>query len=155
MTFKCPYTEVCRAEGLRQFADAPELAMIFSQRLQCGERDSERAHRCAARLGLTEKELPTLGAYIQEQRRAKLVPQSQFAQEAGIDIQVLRDLELNKLDPARLPHRMLVRVAETLSAPIEYLTALAKLTSQAGSPRQGIAFTRTGVSSDETSDAQP
>jgi transcriptional regulator with XRE-family HTH domain len=132
----------------------PELATIFSQRIQCGERNPERAHSCAVRLGLTEKELPTLGKYVQEQRRAKLVPQIRFAQQAGIDLQALRDLELNKLDPTKLPQRILERIANALSAPVEYLIVLAKLTSQAGSPRQGTVFARTLIARDERSESQ-
>jgi transcriptional regulator with XRE-family HTH domain len=154
MTFKCPYTEVCRADALQQFADAPELAAIFSQRLQCGERNPDRAHRCAVRLALTEKELPTLGSYIQEQRRAKLVPQAQFAQQVGIDIQALRDLELNKLDPVSVPQRILASMAQALSAPADYLAVLARLTTKAGLPRQGTIFARSVTSTDETLEHQ-
>lgn len=149
MPFKCPYTEVCRAEALCKFAAVPELAALFSERLQCAERDPERAHSCAVRLGLTEKELPTLGKYIQEQRRAKNVPQAYLAEQIGLSVQVLRDLELNKLDPTKISRRVLKHLATTLSAPVDYLVSLAKLTSKAGLPRQGTVFARTVVSYDE------
>ncbi len=58
MAFKCPYTEICRADALHQFAELPELAALFSQRLQCGERNAANAYRCATRLQLVEEELP-------------------------------------------------------------------------------------------------
>lgn len=154
MSFKCPYTEICRAEGLRQSAEVPELAAMFNQRLQCGERNPERAQRCATRLGLVEKELPTLGRYVQEQRRVKQLPQAQFAQQIGLEIQALRDLELNKLDPTSLPRRIFDSIATVLSASSDYLVALAQLTSQAGSPRQGTVFARTIVSNEQSPESQ-
>ncbi|HEY0733821.1 MAG TPA: hypothetical protein VGD69_02865 [Herpetosiphonaceae bacterium] len=154
MSFKCPYTEICRAEALRQFAEVPELAALFNERLQCAERNSERAHRCATRLGLVEKELPTLGKYVQEQRRAKQLPQAQFAQQVGLEIQALRDLELNKLDPTKLPRRIFDSIATVLSASSDYLLTLAQLTSQAGSPRQGIVFARTIISNEQSPESQ-
>ncbi len=155
VNFKCPYTEICRADALHQFAELPELALLFSQRLQCAERNEANAYRCAARLQLIDKELPTLGRYVQEQRRAKQVPQAAFAAQVGMDIQTLRDLELNKLNPTRLPRRILEGIATILSAPADYLVALAKLTSQAGSPRQGTIFARAVLpTNDEPSEPQ-
>lgn len=154
MSFKCPYTEVCRAEALIEFAAVPQLAALFSERLQCTERDSQRAHRCALVLGLTEKELPTLGKYVQEQRRASDLPQVQLAKQVGINIQVLRDLELNKVDPTRLPRGVLERIAEAISTPVDYLVSLAKLTSKAGLPRQGTVFARTVLLDDEAPESE-
>src|SRR4051812_11463754 len=115
MTYKCPHTEICRAEALREFARFPELALIVEQRIQCSERDPGRAQRCATRLGLTELELPTLGGYIQERRRSQQIPQGQLAQQVGVKLQVLRDVELDKADPTKLPRSLIERIAAALS----------------------------------------
>jgi hypothetical protein len=143
MSFRCPYTEVCRAQALREFAEMPELAALFTQRLQCREQDVIKAQRCATMLGLAEQAFPTLGRYVQDQRRERQIPQGQLAAQVGIELQDLRDLELNKLDPQRLAGSMVERIAAALAAPAEYLKALARITAQAGSPRQGTVFART------------
>lgn len=150
MTYRCPYTELCRAEAIKNFAAVPELAAIFTERLQCTERVPERAHRCAERLKLTEKELPTFGKYIQDERRSLSVGQADFADTIEMPIQSLRDLELNKLDPTGLPRRVLERIATVLAAPTDYLVMLAKLSSRAGLPRGGVVFARTVLVDDET-----
>lgn len=142
MSYRCPYTEVCRAQALREFADMPDLAVMFTQRLQCREDDSLKAQRCATLLGLAEQQFPTLGAYVQAQRRERQIPQHALAQQVGIELQDLRDLELNKLDPQRLPAPIVEGIASLLAAPVEYLKALARITVQAGSPRQGTVFAR-------------
>jgi transcriptional regulator with XRE-family HTH domain len=142
MTYKCPYTEVCRAETLREFARFPELALIVQERLQCSESDDGRARRCATRLGLTTLTLPTLGGYIQERRRTQHIPQQQLAQQVGVDVQLLRDLELNKTDPAKLPRSLLEQIASALSESVEYLVALTRKASSSNTPRLGAAFTR-------------
>lgn len=152
MTYRCPYTEVCRAQALREFAATPELAALFTQRLQCGERDSVKAQRCATLLGLAEQEFPTLGQYVQEQRRGLQLPQRELAQQAGIELQALRDLELNKLDPQTLPGAIIEQLATILTAPVEYLKALARITSQAGTPRQGTVFARTIIVDEQPTD---
>jgi hypothetical protein len=149
MSFRCPYTEVCRAQALREFADMPELATLFTRRLQCGEHDALKAQRCATMLGLAEQEFPTLGSYVQDQRRARQIPQGTLAAQVGIDLQELRDLELNKLDPQRLAGSMVERIASALAAPVEYLKALARITAQAGSPRQGTVFARSILVDDQ------
>lgn len=149
MSFRCPYTEVCRAQALREFADMPELTTLFTRRLQCGEQDSLKAQRCATMLGLAEQEFPTLGAYVQDQRRARQIPQGALAAQVGIDLQELRDLELNKLDPQRLAGSMVERIASALAAPVDYLKALARITAQAGSPRQGTVFARSILVDDQ------
>lgn len=143
MSFRCPYTEVCRAQALREFADMPDLAAMFTRRIQCREDDPARAQRCATMLGLAEQQFPTLGQYVQEQRRGLQLPQGKLAEQVGLDLQELRELELNKLDPQRLPGIMIDRLAAALRAPVEYLRALARITSQAGTPRQGMVFART------------
>jgi transcriptional regulator with XRE-family HTH domain len=142
MTYKCPYTELCRAEGLREMARFPELALIFQERIQCSERDAVRAERCATRLGLKEIELPALGTYIQDRRRAHHIPQRELAQQVGVDIQVLRDLELNKADPRKLSRSILERIATALSESVDYLAALTRDTSITSRPRLGASFTR-------------
>ena len=142
MTYKCPYTEVCRAEALRELACFPELALIVQQRVQCSERDPSRAERCATRLGLTTLELPALGTYIQERRRAQLIPQRQLAQQIGVDVQLLRDLELNKADLRGLSHPFLEQLATALSESVEYLAALIRVSLPSGTARLGAAFTR-------------
>lgn len=152
MGFRCPYTEVCRAQALREFADIPELAAMFTQRLQCREDDSVKAQRCATMLGLAEQEFPTLGQYVQEQRRGLQLPQRELAQQAGIELQELRDLELNKLDPQTLPGSIIEQLATILTAPVEYLKALARITSQAGTPRQGTVFARTIIVDEQPTD---
>lgn len=149
MSYQCPYTEVCRAQALREFADTPELAALFTRRLQCGERDAAKARRCATLLGLAEQAFPTLGQYVQEQRRGLQMPQGTLAEQAGIGLQELRDLELNKLDPQKLPGALIERLAQLLMAPAEYLKALARITSQAGTPRQGVVFARTIIGDDQ------
>lgn len=143
MTYKCPYTDICRAEALREFADIPEFTIILQQRVQCSERDDGRARRCATRLGLTTLELPSLGGYIQERRRSQHIPQQQLAQNIGVDIQVLRDLELNKADPTKLSRPLIERIAIALSESVDYLIALSRSASIANTPRIGAAFTRT------------
>lgn len=152
MSYRCPYTEVCRAQALREFAETPELAALFAHRLQCGERDSAKAQRCATLLGLSEQQFPTLGQYVQEQRRGLQLPQGQLAEQVGLDLQKLRELELNKLDPQRLPGAIIERLAAALRAPVDYLKALARMTSQAGTPRQGTVFARTIVADDQPSE---
>lgn len=152
MTYRCAYTEVCRAQALRELTDTPELAALFTLRLQCGERNSLKAQRCATLLGLAEQEFPTLGQYVQEQRRERDLPQRTLAQQTGIDLQALRDLELNKLDPQQLPSGLIERLAGALAAPVEYLKALARITSQAGLPRQGTVFARTIIVDEQQSD---
>ncbi|MEI6777552.1 MAG: hypothetical protein WCK70_11690 [Chloroflexales bacterium] len=142
MNFRCPYTEVCRAQAMREFAATPDLAALFAQRLQCGEQDTVKAQRCATMLGLAEQEFPTFGHYIQSQRRDRQLPQGTVAEQAGLTLQELRDLELNKLDPKRLPGGLIERLACALTAPVEYLKTLARITSQAGLPRQGTVFAR-------------
>ncbi|MBX0328566.1 helix-turn-helix transcriptional regulator [Oscillochloris sp. ZM17-4] len=142
MIFRCPYIEVCRAQAMREFAATPELAVLFARRLQCGEQDSVKAQRCATMLGLAEQEFPTLGTYVQAQRRQRELPQGALAAQAGIDLQELRDLELNKLDPQRISGVIIERLASALAAPVEYLKALARITAQAGSPRHGTVFAR-------------
>jgi DNA-binding XRE family transcriptional regulator len=143
MSYRCPYTEVCRAQALREFAATPELATLFTQRLQCGERDAGKAQRCARLLGLAEQQFPTLGLYVQQQRRGLQLPQGQLAQQVGLALQELRELELNKLDPQALPAAIIERLATALRAPADYLKVLARITSQAGTPRQGTVFART------------
>ena len=152
MTYRCPYTEVCRAQALREFVTTPELAALFTRQLQCGERDSVKAQRCATLLGLAEQEFPTLGQYVQEQRRGLQLPQRELAQQAGIELQELRDLELNKLDPPTLPSSIIEQLATILTAPVEYLKALARITSQAGMPRQGTVFARTILVDEQPAD---
>lgn len=152
MSYRCPYTEVCRAQALREFAETPELAALFAHRLQCGERDSLKAQRCAALLGLAEQQFPTLGQYVQEQRRGLQLPQGRLAEQVGLALQELRELELNKLDPQRLPGAMIERLAAALRAPVDYLKALAHITSQAGLPRQGTVFARTIVVDERPAD---
>jgi hypothetical protein len=149
MSFRCPYTEVCRAQAMREFAETPELAVLFARRLQCGEQDSVKAQRCATMLGLAEQEFPTLGTYVQAQRRQRELPQGTLAALAGIALQELRDLELNKLDPQHLSSSIVERLAAALAAPVEYLKALARITVQAGSPRQGTVFARTILVDDQ------
>lgn len=143
MKYKCPYTDICRAEALRQFADFPEFALIVQQRLQCNEQDDARARRCATRLGLIELQLPSLGGYIQERRRSQHIPQRQLAQQVGVDVQMLRDLELDKTDPSNLPRLLLERFAGALSESVEYLSALTRIGVSSSAPRLGAAFTRT------------
>jgi hypothetical protein len=150
MSFRCPYTEVCRAQALREFADMPELAAMFTQRLQCREQDSAKAQRCATMLGLAEQEFPTLGSYVQAQRRERQLPQGALAAQAGLNLQDLRDLELNKLDPQGLPGAIVERLAAALAAPVEYLKALARITAQAGSPRHGTVFARSILVDDQS-----
>ncbi|RRR72138.1 MAG: XRE family transcriptional regulator [Candidatus Viridilinea halotolerans] len=145
MSYRCPYTEVCRAQASREFVDHPDLITLFTQRLQCGERDEMKAQRCATLLGLAEQEFPTLGQYVQKQRRGIQLPQRELAEQAGMDLQALRDLELNKLDPQQLPVGLIERLAHVLAAPVEYIKVLARITSQAGLPRQGVVFARTIV----------
>lgn len=152
MSYRCPYTEVCRAQALREFTSTPELAALFLQRLQCGERDSAKAQRCASLLGLAEQKFPTLGQYVQEQRRGLQLPQHELAQQAGIELQDLRDLELNKLDPQRLSGAIIERLAASLTASVEYLKSLARITSQAGTPRQGVVFARSIIVDDQTAE---
>ena len=152
MMYRCPYTEICRAQALREFAEIPELAMLFTQRLQCSERDSVKALRCATLLGLAEQEFPTLGQYVQEKRRELQIPQGKLAEQAGIDLQELRDLELNKLDPQGLPGAVIERIAAALAAPVDYLRALARITTQAGTPRQGVVFARSIIVHDQPAD---
>lgn len=152
MSFRCPYTEVCRAQALREFADMPELAAMFTQRLRCHEDDSVKAQRCATMLGLPEQQFPTLGQYVQEQRRGLQLPQGQLAEQVGLGLQELRELELNKLDPQTLPSSMLERLATILTAPVDYLKALAQITSQAGTPRQGTVFARTIIVDERPTD---
>lgn len=143
MTHKCAHTETCRAEALRTLAEVPALAAIFEQRLQCTERDPLRAARCAQQIGLINVTLPALGEYVQERRRAQQIPVAQLAQEAGVDIVTLRDLEANKLDSRRLSREVLDRIATGISASGAYLTALARNSLPQVSSRQGLAFTRT------------
>jgi hypothetical protein len=154
MSFRCPYTEVCRAQALREFAATPDLAVLFARRLQCGEQDSVKAQRCATMLGLAEQEFPTLGSYVQTQRRERQIPQGALAAQAGIELQDLRDLELNKLDPQRLAGSIVEQIAAALAAPVEYLKALARITAQAGSPRHGTVFARS-ILVDEKSGERP
>ncbi|EFO79477.1 hypothetical protein OSCT_2603 [Oscillochloris trichoides DG-6] len=143
MTFRCPYTEICRAQALREFAEIPDLAALFTQRLQCGERDPQKAHRCATILGLAEQEFPTLGYFVQTQRRESDIPQRLFAQQVGMTVQELRDLELNKLDLRKLSITLIEHLAIALNVSAEYLKMLARFTTQAGNPRQGTVFART------------
>ena len=149
MTYKCPYTDVCRAETLRDFARFPELALVVQQRLQCSERDPGRAKRCATRLGLTELELPTFGGYIQERRRSQQIPQRQLAQQVGVDLQVLRDVELEKTDPTKLPVSVIERIATALSESAAYLVALTHIPNHSNVQRLGVAFTRITSTDDE------
>ena len=142
MSFRCPYTEVCRTQAQRKFAATPELSVLFAQRLRCGEQDVVKAERCATMLGLAEQQFPTLGAYVQAQRRERQIPQQTLAQQAGIALQDLRDLELNKFDPRQLHGSSIEQLAAVLAAPVEYLKTLAHITVQAGSPRQGTVFAR-------------
>lgn len=152
MSYRCPYTEVCRAQAMREFAETPELAALFAHRLQCGERDSAKAQRCATLLGLAEQQFPTLGQYVQEQRRGLQLPQGQLAAQVGLDLQELRELELNKLDPQTLSGSIIDKLAAILRAPADYLKALARMTSQAGLPRQGTVFARTIVADERPAD---
>jgi DNA-binding XRE family transcriptional regulator len=152
MSYRCPYTEVCRAQALREFAATPELAALFARRLQCGERDQIKAQRCATLLGLAEQQFPTLGQYVQEQRRGLQLPQGQLAEQVGLNLQDLRELELNKLDPQGLSASIIERLAAALRASTDYLKALARMTSQAGTPRQGTVFARTIISDDQPTD---
>jgi hypothetical protein len=149
MTYKCPHTEICRAEALREFARFPELALIVQQRTQCSERDPDRAQRCATRLGLTELELPTLGGYIQERRRSQQIPQGQLAQQIGVELQVLRDVELDKADPTKLPRPLIERIATALSESAEYLVALTRIHRHSNTQRLGAAFTRITPTDDQ------
>jgi hypothetical protein len=149
MSFRCPYTEVCRAQAIREFTDTPELAALFTRRIQCSEGDSAKAQRCAIMLGLAEQEFPTLGTYVQEQRRGLLLPQGRLAEQAGLALQELRDLELNKLDPQHLSGSVFERLAAALAAPVDYLKTLAHITTQAGSPRHGVVFARTILVDDQ------
>lgn len=149
MSFRCPYTEVCRAQALREFTDMPELAAMFTRRLQCREQDATKAQRCATMLGLAAQEFPTLGSYVQAQRRERQIPQGALAAQAGIGLQDLRDLELNKLDPQRLAGGIVERIAAALAAPAEYLKALARITAQAGNPRHGTVFARSILVDDQ------
>jgi DNA-binding XRE family transcriptional regulator len=152
MSYRCPYTEVCRAQALREFAATPTLATLFTRRLQCGEREALKARRCATMLGLAEQEFPTLGQYVQAQRRGLELPQHELARQAGLDLQALRDLELNKLDPQALSGAIIERLAAALTAPLEYLKALARITSQAGLPRQGVVFARSIMVDEQPTD---
>lgn len=65
----------------------------------------------------------------------------------------MRDLELNKLDPVRIPRRVLEKIADVLSAPADYMVSLARLTSKSGTPRQGTVFARTVLVEDETTES--
>ncbi|WP_129628250.1 helix-turn-helix transcriptional regulator [Candidatus Oscillochloris fontis] len=154
MTFRCPYTDICRAQALREFAETPDLAALFTQRLQCGERDSQKAHRCAIILGLAEQQFPTLGNYVQTQRRESDIPQRILAQKVGMTVQELRDLELNKLDPRKFSTGLIEHLALALNASAEYLKMLARFTTQAGNPRHGTVFART-ILIDTNSKEQP
>ena len=148
-TFRCPYTDVCKAQALQEFANAPEIVAVIGQRLQCNERDSEVAQRCPRSLGLAESQFPTFGQYVQQQRRAKDIPQAQFASKIGVELQELRELEVNKLDPQLLAQHVIEKIAITLESSIEYLRALSSLTRQAGMPRQGTVFARRIISHNE------
>jgi DNA-binding XRE family transcriptional regulator len=150
MSFKCPYTEVCRAQALREFAEVPELAAMFAQRLQCGEQDVLKAQRCATLLGLAEQAFPTLGQYVQQQRRDRQLRQGELAAQVGLELQELRDLELNKLDPAQIAYPILEGLASALAISAAYLKSLARITTQAGTPRQGIVFARSIVPDEQT-----
>lgn len=152
MSYTCPYSEVCRAQALREFAATPELAALFAQRLRCGEQDATNARRCASMLGLAEQEFPTIGSYVQAQRRQRQIPQHALATQLGVELQELRDLELNKLDPQRLQAGFLEQIAAALAAPAEYLKALARITAQAGSPRHGTVFARSILVEDRPSE---
>ena len=143
MTFRCPYTEQCRAKAILNFAEAPELAAVFQSRLQCSVRDPEKAARCAAQLGLTEARLSAFGSYVQEQRRARQLPQAQVAHDVGIDVQELRDIELNKVAPQQLTQHIIDRIAQAIAAPAEYLRTLARAAQATPSLRTGAAFART------------
>lgn len=149
MTYRCPYTETCRAEALRALAEVPALATVFEQQLQCTERDPQRAERCAQHIGLINVTLPALGQYVQERRRAQQIPVAQLAQAAGVDIVTLRDLEANKLDVRRLSREVLDQIAAGISASGAYLTALARNSLPQAGTRQGFAFTRTTPPSDQ------
>lgn len=155
MSYRCPYTEVCRAQAMREFAETPELAALFAHRLQCGERDEVKAQRCASLLGLAEQQFPTLGQYVQEQRRGLQMPQGVLAENLGIDLQELRDLELNKVDPRTLPGGLVERIAVALRASADYLKALANITSQAGTPRHGTVFARTIIVDEQPGNRSP
>lgn len=153
MTYKCPYTELCRAEALREFADFPEFTIILQQRLQCSERDDTRARQCAVRLGLSTLEVPSLGDYIQARRRSQQIPQHSFAQNIGVDLQVLRDLELNKTDSTKIPRSLIERIANALSESVDYLIAISHKPSLRNTSRIGAAFTRT-TATDDTQEPQ-
>jgi hypothetical protein len=155
MKFKCPYTEQCRAEALRMYAELPDLAAIFEERLQCAERDSTRAQRCATRLGLLELELPTLGSYVQERRRTRQIPQKELALTLGMDLNDLRDIELGKADPARLPRQIIDGLAHALSASGEYLATLARAATRSPGLRHGQTFARTTLPPEAPPDVEP
>lgn len=139
---KCPYTEICRAEALETFADAPELLAVFQHRTQCSEQNERRAIRCATRLGLTEKTLPTLGGYVQQRRREQNLPQLRLAREVGIELQTLRDLENNKLEKTKVSQSLIERLGKALSASSDYLAALIRHAAPPAAPRLRTSFTR-------------
>lgn len=149
MTYKCPYTELCRTEALREFADFPEFTIILQQRLQCSERDDSRARQCAVRLGLPTLEIPSFGGYIQARRRAQHISQHSFAQNIGVDLQVLRDLELNKADSTKIPRSLIESIANALSESVDYLIAISRKPSLLNTSRIGAVFART-TSTDDT-----
>jgi Predicted transcriptional regulators len=146
---KCPYTEICRAEALKDFEQFPELIAVFQQRTQCSEQNEQRALRCATRLGLTEKPLPALGSYIQEQRRSQRITQSALAQQVGVDIQTLRNLENNKLPSSSISQSLLEGLGKALSTSVEYLKSLVRDATTPAPSRMGAVFTRITPPSDE------
>lgn len=143
MTYKCPYTHECRARALKELETMPDLLVLAQARTHCIETDPGRALRCAKRLGLTETAMPSFGAYVQERRRAHQMPQATLAEQAGISVQTVRDLELNKLGHGILSPSLIQRIAVALSESSEYLMSLTRGNISSSSSRQGLSFART------------
>ena len=133
---------------MKSFASTPELLALFQQQPYCSEQNESRALRCATRLGLTEKTLPTLGSYVQERRRTQNIPQSALAQQVGVDLQTLRELELNKLDTAKISLSLVNHLATALSESVDYLATLLRNAARPAAPRLGTMFTRITPPSD-------
>ena len=107
-------------------------------------------HRRDPRIAWPAISVTRSGSYVQERRRAQQIPVARLAQETGVDILTLRDLEANKLDARSLSREMLERLAAGISTSAAYLAALARNSFQHASPRQGFAFTRMTPPSDQT-----
>lgn len=152
MTYKCPYTHQCRAQALKELETMPDLLLLAQARTHCVETDPGRALRCAKRLGLTETSMPSLGTYIQAKRRAYHMPQAALAERAGINVQTVRDLELNKLGQGTLSPSLVQRIAGALSESAEYLMSLTRGNALPPSSRQGASFAR--ITQEESQEEQ-